>query len=155
MQVILLEKIKRLGDLGDTVKVRPGYGRNYLLPQGKALPATEANREVFETRKAELVRKAQDSINASRLRAEKLAGKTLTIRALASEEGKLYGSVGPAEIVDAAAALGLDVTKHEIDMVDGPIRATGSFTVAVVLHSEVQTSLTVVVEEQRAAGAAA
>ena len=155
MQVILLEKIKRLGDLGDTVKVRPGYGRNYLLPQGKALPATEANREVFETRKAELVRKAQDSINASKLRAEKLAGKTLTIRALASEEGKLYGSVGPAEIVDAAAALGLDVTKHEIDMVDGPIRATGSFTVAVVLHSEVQTSLTVVVEEQRAAGAAA
>ncbi len=155
MQVILLEKIKRLGDLGDTVKVRPGYGRNYLLPQGKALPATEANREVFETRKAELVRKAQDSINASRLRAEKLAGKTLTIRALASEEGKLYGSVGPAEIVDAAAALGLDVTKHEIDMIDGPIRATGSFTVAVVLHSEVQTSLTVVVEEQRSAGAAA
>jgi large subunit ribosomal protein L9 len=155
MQVILLEKIKRLGDLGDTVKVRPGYGRNYLLPQGKALPATEANREVFETRKAELVRKAQDSINASRLRAEKLAGKTLTIRALASEEGKLYGSVGPAEIVDAATALGLDVTKHEIDMVDGPIRATGSFTVAVVLHSEVQTSLTVVVEEQRSAGAAA
>lgn len=155
MQVILLEKIKRLGDLGDTVKVRPGYGRNYLLPQGKALPATEANREVFETRKAELVRKAQDSINASKLRAEKLAGKTLTIRALASEEGKLYGSVGPAEIVDAAAALGLDVTKHEIDMIDGPIRATGSFTVAVVLHSEVQTSLTVVVEEQRSAGAAA
>ena len=151
MDVILLEKIKHLGDLGDTVKVRPGYGRNFLLPQGKALPATDANRKVFEERKAELVKKAQDSINAAKLRAEKLAGKTLTIKALASEEGKLYGSVGPAEIVDAAEALGLNVDKHEIDMIDGPIRNTGSFTVAVVLHSEVQTSLTVVVEEQRAA----
>lgn len=150
MQVILLEKIKRLGDLGDTVKVRPGYGRNFLLPQGKALPATEPNRKVFEARKAELVKKAQDSINAAKIRAEKIAGKTLTIKALASEEGKLYGSVGAAEVVDAAVRLGLDVTKHEIEMIDGPIRATGTFTVAVVLHSEVHTSLNVVIEEQRA-----
>ncbi|WP_420465409.1 50S ribosomal protein L9 [Panacagrimonas sp.] len=153
MQVILLEKIKSLGDLGDTVKVRPGYGRNFLLPQGKALPATEPNRKVFEARKAELVKKAQDSVNAAKIRAEKLAGKTLTIKALASEEGKLYGSVGPAEIVDAAKALGLDVDKHEIDMVDGPIRTTGTSTVAVVLHSEVQTSLTIVVQEQKSAAA--
>jgi large subunit ribosomal protein L9 len=151
MQVILLEKVKNLGDLGDTVKVKSGYGRNFLLPQGKALPATEPNRKVFETRKAELVKKATDSLNASKIRAEKLAGKTLTIKALASEEGKLYGSVGPAEIEHAAKALKLDVEKSEIDMVTGPIRATGTFTVAVRLHSEVETSLTIIVEEQRGA----
>lgn len=151
MQVILLEKVKNLGDLGDTVKVRSGYGRNFLLPKGKALPATEPNRKVFEERKAELVKKAQDSINAAKIRAEKLAGKTLTIKALASEEGKLYGSVGPAEIMQAAEALKLDVHKHEIDMVTGAIRTTGTFEVAVRLHSEVETSLTIVVEEQRGA----
>ena len=150
MQVILLEKVKNLGDLGDTVKVKPGYGRNFLLPQGKALPATEPNRKVFEARKAELVKKASDSLNAAKIRAEKLAGKTLTIKALASEEGKLYGSVGPAEIVDAAEALKLDVHKSEIDMVTGSIRTTGTFEVAVRLHSEVETSLTIVVQEQRA-----
>lgn len=150
MQVILLEKVKNLGDLGDTVKVRPGYGRNFLLPQGKALPATEANRKVFETRKAELVKKANDSLNAAKLRAEGIAGKTLTIKALASEEGKLYGSVGPAEVVHAAAALKLDLHKNEVDMITGPIRTTGTFTVAVQLHSEVSTSITVIVEEQRA-----
>ncbi len=151
MQVILLEKVKNLGDLGDTVKVKSGYGRNFLLPQGKALPATEPNRKVFETRKAELVKKASDSMNAAKIRAEKLAGKTLTIKALASDEGKLYGSVGPAEIEHAAHALKLDVEKSEIDMVTGPIRATGTFTVAVRLHSEVETSLTIIVEEQRGA----
>ena len=150
MQVILLEKVKNLGDLGDTVKVKSGYGRNFLLPQGKALPATDPNRKVFEERKAELVKKANDSLNAAKIRAEKIGGKTLTIKALASEEGKLYGSVGPAEIVDAAAALKLDVEKSEIDMVTGPIRTTGTFEVAVRLHSEVETSLTIVVQEQRA-----
>lgn len=150
MEVILLEKIKKLGDLGDTVKVKSGFGRNYLLPQGKALPATEANRKVFEARKADLVKKASDSINAAKIRAEKLAGKTLTIRALAAEEGKLYGSVGPAEIVHAAEAAGLELHKSEIDMVSGPIRAIGSYEVAVRLHTEVETSLTVVVEEDKA-----
>ena len=146
MEVILLEKIKKLGDLGETVKVKAGFGRNYLLPQGKALPATEANRKVFETRKAELVKKATESINAAKIRAESLAGKTLTIKVLSSEEGKLYGSVGPAEIVEAAKAVGLDVHKNEIDMVSGPIRAIGSFEVGVRLHSEVETSMTIVVE---------
>lgn len=151
MDVILLEKIKKLGDLGDTVKVKPGFGRNYLLPQGKALAATDSNRKVFETRKAELVKKANESINAAKIRAEQLAGKTLTIKALAAEEGKLYGSVGPAEIVEAAEAAGLSLRKSEIDMVTGPIRAIGTYTVAVRLHTEVETSLTVVVEEVKAA----
>ena len=152
MNVILLEHIHKLGDLGDTVKVRAGYGRNYLLPQGKALPATDENRKVFETRKAELMKKSQDSLNAAKMRAEKLAGLTVTITALASEEGKLYGSIGPGEIVDAAAAQGVDLHRNEIDMVTGPIRAVGSYAVAVQLHSEVESSLTVIVEEQRGKG---
>ncbi len=152
MEVILLERIRNLGDLGDTVKVRAGFGRNFLLPKGKALPATEANRAVYEERKAELMKKAQDSVNAAKTRAEAIAGKVLKITALASEEGKLYGSVGAAEVLEAAQALGLDVEKHEIDMPDGPIRTTGSFAVAVHLHSEVQTALTIEIEEKRAAG---
>lgn len=151
MDVILLEKVKNLGDLGETVKVKPGYGRNFLLPQGKALPATEGNRKVFEARKAELIKKAGDSINAAKLRAEKIGGKKITVKALAAEEGKLYGSVGPAEIVAAAIAAGLDLHKGELDLVDGPIRQVGTYDIAVRLHSEVETSISVTVEEAKAA----
>ncbi len=115
MNVILLEKVKSLGDLGDTVKVKSGYGRNFLLSQGKALPATESNRKVFEERKAELVKKAGDSLNAAKMRGEALASKTITVAALAAEEGKLYGSVGPGDIARAAQAQGLDLKKSEID----------------------------------------
>lgn len=150
MDVILLEKIKKLGDLGETVKVKPGFGRNYLLPQGKALAATEENRKVFEARKNDLLKKQNDSLSAAKMRAEALAGKTVTIKALAADEGKLYGSVGPAEVVKAAGAQGLDLKKSEIDMVTGPIRTIGTYTVAVHLHTEVETSLTVVVEEEKA-----
>jgi len=150
MNVILLERVKKLGDLGDTVKVKPGYGRNYLLPQGKALPATEANRQVFEARKAELIKKAGDSLNAAKARAEKIGGKTVTVKARSAEEGKLYGSVGPADIVRAAAAQGIEIEKSEIDLVSGAIRQTGSYDIAVRLHTEVETSLTVVVEEEKA-----
>lgn len=145
MEVILLERIKQLGDLGDTVKVRPGYGRNFLLPKGKALPATADNLKVFEARKAELVKKADESRNAAKIRAEQIAGVTLTIAAQASEEGKLYGSVGPHEISEAAAAAGVDLNKNEIDLGEGPIRQTGEFDIAVLLHSEVETSVKVVV----------
>jgi large subunit ribosomal protein L9 len=150
MEVILLEKVTNLGDLGDVVKVKSGYGRNYLLPQGKALTANEANKKVFEQRKAELLKKSQESLKAAKMRAEEIAGKTLTVKALAAEEGKLYGSVGPADIVRAAAEAGLELKKSEIDMVTGPIRQVGSFTVAVRLHTEVETSITVVVEEEKA-----
>ena len=123
MNVILLEKVKNLGDLGDTVKVKPGYGRNFLLSQGKALPATDANRKVFEERKAELVKKAGDSINAAKMRAEKLSGKTILVTALAAEEGKLYGSVGPGDIARAAQAQNIDLKKSEINLA-GPILPT-------------------------------
>ena len=149
MDVILLEKIKKLGDLGDTVKVKPGFGRNFLLPQGKALPATAANRKVFEARKAELVAKASESLNAAKLRAEQIAGKTVTLKALAAEEGKLYGSVHPADIVRVAEAQGLSLKKSEIDLVS-PIRQIGSYTIGVRLHTEVETSITLQVVEDKA-----
>lgn len=150
MEVILLEKVKKLGDLGDTVKVKSGYGRNFLLPKGKALPATEANRKVFEARKADLVKKAGDSLNAAKARAEKISGKTITIKMLAAEEGKLYGSVGPADIVRAAVEQGYDLKKSEIDLVSGAIRQIGSYDIAVRLHTEVETSMTVVIVEEKA-----
>lgn len=149
MELILLEKVTNLGDLGDIVKVKSGYGRNFLLPKGKALTATAANKEVFEARKAELVKKYAESLNAAKIRAEKLAGKHVTVKALAADEGRLYGSVGPAEIERAAAAAGLDVQKSEIDLPEGPIRVVGTYTVAVRLHSEVESSLIVVVEEAK------
>ena len=151
MDVILLEKVKNLGDLGDTVKVKPGYGRNFLLPQGKALPATPANVKVFEARKADLLKKATDSLNAAKMRAEKLSGKTLTVKALTAEEGKLYGSVGVSDVVRAAAAAGFDLKRSEIDMPTGPIRAIGSYPVTIRLHTEVEASITVSVEEEKAA----
>jgi len=152
MDVILLEKIKKLGDLGDTVKVKSGFGRNYLLPQGKALPATDANRKVFEARKAELVKKFSDSLNAAKARAAKIEGQTVTLKALAAEEGKLYGSVGPAEIVESAAAKGIEIKKSEIDMISGPIRQLGSYTVSVRLHTEVEATLKVLVVEVKPQG---
>ncbi|WP_029890966.1 50S ribosomal protein L9 [Polycyclovorans algicola] len=150
MDVILLEKIRRLGDMGETVKVKPGYGRNFLLPQGKALPATDANRSVFEARKAELVKRATESVNAAKIRAEKIAGKVLNIKVLASEEGKLYGSVNVSEVLEAAVEAGLDISRNEIVM-PNPIREIGSFDIAISLHSEVETAITVVVESKRAA----
>ncbi|MGH6962445.1 MAG: 50S ribosomal protein L9 [Dongiaceae bacterium] len=151
MDVILLEKVKNLGDLGDTVKVKPGYGRNFLLPQGKALPATPANVKVFETRKAELLKKATDSLGAAKIRAQSLSGKTLTIKALTAEEGKLYGSVGVTDVVRAAAAAGIELKRSEVDMPTGPIRQIGSYPVTVRLHTEVETAITLVVEEEKAA----
>jgi len=151
MDVILLEKVKNLGDLGDTVKVKPGYGRNFLLPQGKALPATPANLKVFETRKSELLKNASDSLSAARMRAETFSGKTLVIKALTAEEGKLYGSVGSADVVRAAAAAGFEIKRSEVDMPAGPIRQIGSFPVTLRLHTEVETTVTVSIEEEKAA----
>ena len=150
MDVILLEKIRRLGDMGETVKVKPGYGRNFLLPQGKALPATDANRAVFEARKTELTKRAAESVNAAKIRAEKIAGQVLNIKVLASEEGKLYGSVNVSEVLGAANEAGLDIERNEIVM-PTPIREIGRFDIAISLHSEVETSITVVVESKRAA----
>jgi len=150
MELILLEKVKNLGDLGDIVKVKSGYGRNFLLPQGKALTATADNRKVFEERKADLLKKATDSLSGAKMRVEKLAGAVIKVVALAAEEGKLYGSVGPNDIARAAAAQGLDLKKSEIDMPDGVIRVIGTYNVVARLHTEVEVALTVVVEEEKA-----
>ncbi|MDB5988419.1 MAG: ribosomal protein [Nevskia sp.] len=150
MEMILLEKVKNLGDLGDVVKVKSGYGRNFLLPTGKALTATEANKKVFETRKAALLKKAQDSLVGAKARAEKLAGAVVKVKALAADEGKLYGSVGPAEIARAAEAQGLDVKKSELDMPEGAIRMIGTYTVVARFHTEIEAAITVVVEEEKA-----
>ena len=150
MQLILLEKIKKLGDLGDVVSVKPGYGRNFLLPNGKALSATDANKKVFEERKADLVKKANDSVSAAQMRAGKITGATIVVSALASEEGKLYGSVGPAEIARAASGQKIDLEKSEVNMATGPIRTVGEFKVTARLHSEVEAEFTVKVERNKA-----
>lgn len=142
MEIILLERVKKLGDLGDTVKVRSGYGRNYLLPKGKALPATESNRSVFEARKAELIKQAEDSLGAARLRAQALAGASVTIEALAADQGKLYGSITPADIARAATEQGVDLQKSEIELPEGPIRSAGEYELPVRLHAEVESSIT-------------
>lgn len=145
MELILLERVNNLGDLGDTVKVKAGYGRNYLLPKGMALPATDENRKVYEQRKAELIKKAQDSLNAAKERAARVTGLDLTVPMLASDEGKLYGSVGATEIVRAASMVEIDLKRHEIDLPEGSIRAIGSFPVVARLHSEVTAQFTVTV----------
>ena len=135
MEVILLDRIQNLGDLGDVVTVKPGYGRNYLLPQGKALRATAANREVFETRKAELLKKAAESTAAAKARAEAIEKLgTVTIASRASEEGKLYGSVGPREEV----------------VMDAPLREVGEAEVVVHLYAEIDQPLNVVVTAEEA-----
>ncbi|WP_022975390.1 50S ribosomal protein L9 [Nevskia ramosa] len=149
MELILLEKVTNLGDLGDVVKVKSGYGRNYLLPSGKALTATAGNKEVFEVRKAELMKKHAETLAAAKLRAAALAGKHVTIKALAADEGKLYGSVGPAEIARATTGTAYVLEKSEIDLPEGPIRVIGTYTVAVRLHAEVETTLIVVIEETK------
>jgi large subunit ribosomal protein L9 len=151
VDVILLEKVKNLGELGDTVKVKPGYGRNFLLPQGKALPATPGNLKVFEARKADLLKKASDSLGAARIRAEQFSGKALTLKALTAEEGKLYGSIGPSDVVRAAHAAGIDIKKSEVDMPTGPIRQLGTYPVTLRLHTEVEATITVTIEEEKVA----
>ena len=150
MEVILLDRIQNLGDLGDVVTVKPGYGRNYLLPQGKALRATAANREVFETRKAELLKKAAESTAAAKARAEAIEKLgTVTISSRASEEGKLYGSVGPREVAAALSAAGIETEKEEVVM-DAPLREVGEAEVVVHLYAEIDQPLNVVVTAEEA-----
>jgi large subunit ribosomal protein L9 len=148
MEVILLEKVQNLGNLGDKVNVKPGYGRNYLLPQGKAVPATEANVAEFEARRAELEKAAAESLAAAQARAEKINELTLTIARKAGDEGKLFGSVSNIDIVDAAVAAGVEIERNEVIMPTGPIRQTGEYDVDVQLHTDVDASIKVVVEAE-------
>ncbi|MGB8635691.1 MAG: 50S ribosomal protein L9 [Rhodanobacteraceae bacterium] len=145
MDVILLENVRGLGRLGDKVKVKPGYGRNFLVPQGKATRATAANVAEFEQRRAEYEARASELLASANTRAEQFAEVTVTIRANASAEGKLYGSVAPRDVADALAAQGLTVEKSEVILTDGPIRHTGEFQAQLALHADVETKVTVTV----------
>lgn len=149
MEVILLEKIRNLGGLGDKVKVRSGYGRNFLIPQGKAVPATEDNLARLEERRAELERAAAEELSQAQARAEQVRQlERLTLQVRAGEEGKLFGSIGPADIAEAIGAAGVELDKSMIDMPEGPIRTTGEHSVTVQLHSDVEVELPVLVEAQ-------
>ena len=145
MKLILLQKVQNLGVLGDTVTVKPGYGRNYLVPQGKAVPATAANVAEFEAKRAEYEAKAKAVHDEAEGRAAKLEGASVTITANAATEGKLFGSVGPRDIADAFTAAGHALSKSEVVMGEGPIRHVGEFDVLVHLHADVQTTVKVVV----------
>ena len=145
MEVVLLQKVKNLGNLGDKVRVKPGYGRNYLVPQGKALPANAANVAEFEKRRAEYEAKANQVMSGAETRKAALEGASVTIKANASPEGKLFGSVGPRDIADAFSAAGHPMEKSEVVMGEGPLRHTGEFEVHVHLHADVHTTVKVVV----------
>ena len=147
MELILLEKVQNLGELGDVVKVKNGYGRNYLLPQGKAIPATAENKAEFEKRRAELEKAANDRLVAARARADELDGTELTMPAKASAEGKLYGSIGPREIAEALTEQGKPVQKSEVIMGDGPVRTIGEFEIVLKLHADVSTAIKLIVVE--------
>ena len=150
MQVILLETIKNLGDLGSVVDVRPGYGRNFLIPQGKALPATKNNLAEVEERRAELEKQAAELLSAAEARAEKLAEATITVGAKSGDEGKLFGSVGTANIADAISEqTGVAVEKAEEKLPLGAIRQTGEYEIDLSLHADVTVTikLTVVPQE--------
>ncbi len=145
MEVILMEKVANLGDLGDRVRVRPGYGRNYLLPQGKAKPATEENIRYFEERRAELESKARELREAAEGRLERVRELALTIRAKSGDQGRLFGSIGPADVAEAAVAAGVELARREVRMPEGPIRACGEYELAVQLHTDVEGTVKVVV----------
>jgi len=148
MELILLEKVLNLGDLGDTVKVKPGYGRNYLVPQGKAVPATADNIAAFEARREELEKIAMAKLASAEERVGALENFEIRLTANASEEGKLYGSIGPREIADAVTAAGPRLEKSEVIMGEGPIRYTGEHIVLVHLHADVETEIKVTVEAE-------
>ena len=145
MNVILLEKIGNLGDLGDEVSVKPGFARNYLLPQGKAVTADDENRTIFEGRRAELEASANEKLVEANTRAEKLADKELSIAVKSGEEGRLYGSVGTQNIADALTADGIPVERSEIRMPEGVIRVLGEYEIAIQLHTDVTAQIKVVV----------
>ena len=149
MQVILMEKVVNLGGLGDVVKVKDGFARNFLIPQGKAKRATEANLKEFEGRRAELERKANEQLTGAQERAEKLEGMKVEIAQKAGVDGRLFGSVTNADIAEALGKQGFKVVKSEIRMPAGPLKHVGEFPITLQLHSDVLANITVtVVAEQ-------
>ncbi|NCF25333.1 MAG: 50S ribosomal protein L9 [Gammaproteobacteria bacterium] len=147
MNVILLENVENLGSIGDLVKVKPGYGRNYLLPQGKAALATPENMKEIEARRADLEKLAAEELAAAKARAGTIEGMELVIPANVGPEGKLFGSVGPIDIADAFDKVQVEVERSEIRMPEGPIQEMGEFTIGVHLHPEVDVDVSVRVVE--------
>ncbi len=143
MQIILMEKVVNLGGLGDVVKVKDGYARNFLIPQGKAKRATTANLKEFEGRRAELESKAGDALASAQERAAKLEGMKIEIARKASEDGRLFGSVTNADISETLEAQGMKVAKAEIRMPTGPLKHVGEFAITVQLHTDVLAHITV------------
>ncbi len=148
MDVILLQKVENLGGLGDVVSVKAGYGRNFLIPKGRAVFATDANMAELEGRRAELEKEAADKLSAAESRKVKLDAVVITIACKAGDEGRLFGSVGAADIAKAVTEAGVELSKQEVRLPEGPFRATGEFEVAVHLHADVNAviKLTVAAE---------
>jgi large subunit ribosomal protein L9 len=143
MELILLEKITHLGNLGQKVKVRSGYGRNYLIPQGKALPATAENQAVFEARRAELEKNQAEHLDQARSRSEKLAGMSIVIPRRVGGEGRLFGSVSASDIAEAVTAAGVEITRQEVRLPEGPLRQIGEYAISLHLHTDIDSSVTV------------
>ena len=143
MQVILLDKIGKLGDLGDTVNVKAGYGRNFLLPTGKAMLATKENLAIIEEQKAELVKNMEESRSKAVKRGELLSELALSISAKVGEEGKLFGSVGTQDICEAIKQQSIEVEKKEILLANGPLRTVGAHKISIRLHPDVTIDLEV------------
>ena len=148
MEVILLEKVENLGSLGDRVNVKPGYGRNFLIPSGKATPATEEHIKAFEARRAELEKAASAALSEAEARRDMLSDMTVTIAAKAGEEGKLFGSVGTADIAAAIVAAGVEVERSEVRLPEGAFRQLGEYTIQLHLHTDVDTELTLVIDPE-------
>lgn len=145
MQIILMDKVVNLGNLGDVVKVKDGYARNFLIPTGRARRATQANMEAFAAQKAELERVAAEKMADAQRRAEKLEGTSVTIRQKAGVDGRLFGSITNADIADALKALGHDVAKADVRLPDGPLKAIGEYPVVLGLHHDAVANITVMV----------
>jgi large subunit ribosomal protein L9 len=145
MEIILMQKVANLGNIGDRVKVKSGYGRNFLLPQGKATLATKDNIAKFEARRAEFEKAAKDEMSGAQARAAKLEGFKLTLTAKAGGEGKLFGSVGNSDIVEALRKAGHTVERAEVRLPNGPIRQTGEHTIQLHLHTDVNVDLPIVI----------
>ena len=145
MEVILLDNIGKLGGLGDKVTVKPGYGRNYLVPYGLAVPATKDNIAAFEAQRAELEAQAAERKAEAEARAEQLNDIELSLVAKSGDEGKLFGSIGPRDLAEAIAQSGIDIAKSEVRMPEGPLRNTGEYDIVLQLHAEVTATVRVVV----------
>ena len=148
MKVILQEEVANLGKVGDQVSVKPGFGRNYLIPYNKAVPATPEAIADFEKRRAELEKTAAELLAVAKQRADKLADLSVTLSANAGEEGKLFGSISPRDIAEAITEAGIAVEKREVDLPEGPIRTTGEYEVHVQLHSDVKATVKLVVKAE-------